>query len=539
MAMASMRQAIETAMAAVNRGDFGQALAIARAVAEKHPGDPNALQIIGLSLAKQGRIEEAIDAFKRADRSAPNHPPILNTLGALLKDLGDYDAAKSFLLRASRLAPGLAQAHRNLAELYEISGDLKNARASHEEALKADPRNAESWGCLAHFLEERHDLEGARKCAERAIAINPHQANAHMALAEMEARAGDHAAVIFRIRSLLTNSAPTPVNRAKLCGLLSRALEKTNQYGDAFTAAKEANGLLRERNRARMERTPSPRSPDNIARMTDFFAAANPANWAPHEKLEGPAPVFSMGFPRSGTTLLDQILSSCDNVFVLEEKATLADAGSDFIMMKGGLERLENLTTREINHYRALYWKRAQAEAKNAPANAVFIDKLPLHTVMLGLIWRLFPDARIIFSLRDPRDVVLSCFQQTFGMNVAMYQFLDLKSAASYYDRVMRLADICRQKFPYRIHDVRYERIVTDFRNEIESVLNFLDLPWTERVERFAETARGRQISTPSAKQVIHGLYASSSGKWRNYRTEMANVLPLLAGWAQRFGYSE
>ena len=165
------------------------------------------------------------------------------------------------------------------------------------------------------------------------------------------------------------------------------------------------------------------------------------------------------------------------------------------------------------------------------------IDKLPLDTALLGLIHFLFPGARIIFALRDPRDVVLSCFQQNFGMNAAMYQFLDLNSAAAYYDQVMRLGLLWREKLPLKVHVVRYESIVSDFEREVSALLTFLDLPWSDDLRNFHETARKRTIRTPSARQVIQPLYASSSGKWRNYETELAPVRAVLDPWARRFGY--
>ena len=539
MPRTSLKQVVEAAMAAAARGDMETAVTLARSITKIVPNEPNAQQIIGLAFAKQGRVEDAIDAFRRAESAAPNHPPILNTLGALLKEQGDYGGAEPYLMRATRLAPDLAPAHCNLAELFNLKGESGKARTAYDAALKADPRNAESWGSYALFLEERHDIENARVSAERALSLNPRQASAHMALAEIDARAGDHSAAAARIAELLAVSAQSLVNRAKMNGILARSLEKLGRYGEAFASSKAANDDMRARFRARMEGAASPRSPESVRRMIAFFERPKIGGWTSFENPDGPAPVFFLGFPRSGTTLLDQILSSCVGVQVLEEKATLADAGTDFIMSDGGLERLPRLSIDEVNYYRARYWERVESEVGALPAGSIFIDKLPLHTVMLGLIWRIFPDAKIIFSIRDPRDVVLSCFQQTFGMNVAMYQFLELQTAAAYYDMVMRLAETCREKFPYHLHEVRYEKIVSDFRGEIEPVLEFLGLPWSENAERFAETARNRHISTPSAKQVIQGIYSTSSGRWRNYATELAPVLPILAPWVRRLGYAE
>lgn len=528
----------DAAVAAARRGDLDSAIDLANRLLERNPRDANALQVLGLAYARQRRLDHALDAFLQADAIAPNHPPILNSIGKLLKERGDLENARSYLERATRLAPDMAEAHFNLADLLSSLGDRDRARAGFQNALKINPRNPEFWGLFSLFLEQEHDLEKAHEYAKRALTLQPRLATAHMALAEIDARRGDYAAVVKRIENLLTTADPGPVNTAKLCGMLARALEKLGRYDESFAASSRANRLFADCYAEQMTGRPSPRSPESLAKQIAYFETCDLSAWTRFPELEGAAPIFLLGFPRSGTTLLDQILSTYDDVAVLEEKGTLADAGTELIVEGGGLEKLARLTREQIREYRRLYWRRVDSFL-GAPlaANAVFVDKLPMHTAMLGVIYRIFPDARIIFALRDPRDVVLSCFQQTFGMNVAMYQFLDLEGAARYYDQVMRLARACREKLPLRLHEVRYENVVTDFRGEVEPLLSFLGLEWRDDAERFFEKALTRNISTPSAKQVIHGLYKSSIGKWRRYETQMKPVLPMLQPWARAFGY--
>jgi hypothetical protein len=139
--------------------------------------------------------------------------------------------------------------------------------------------------------------------------------------------------------------------------------------------------------------------------------------------------------------------------------------------------------------------------------------------------------------LRDPRDVVLSCFQQTFDMNAAMFEFLSLEGAARYYDAVMRLFAIYRQKLLLDLHLIRYEDLLGDFEGEIRRLLGFLGVPWDEAVRNYRETAKKRLINTPSASQVVRPLYTSARGKWRNYRAQLEPVLPLLEPWVKAFGY--
>lgn len=532
----TIRQTLEAAMAAVSRGDLGQAQGLADSVLAIAPSDPNALQIRGLVFARTGRLTDALAAFREAERILPNHPPILNSIGALHRDLGDYESALPYLKRAAACAPGFAQAHRNLAELAALQGDAKAARQGYEVALQLEPRNSETLGGYALLLESLHAIAEARAAAAAALEIDPGQILAHSALAEIDARNGDYDSVIKRVEMALRESEAGAINRARLLGIQARALEKLGRYADSFSASRSANELLARAYSARLDGALSPISPNNIEKMIAHFDALDLRSPIDAALLGNRAPIFLVGFPRSGTTLLDQILTG-SGVKVLEEKPLLNDAALDFVINDDGLRELGRLDTVGANKYRQAFWARATAIEKQIAGHQFVVDKTPLNTALLGVIAQIFPDAKVIFAIRDPRDVVLSCFQQTFGANVAMSQFLTLESAARYYDRVMTLGDICRRKFPIKAHEVRYENLVADFRAEIEPLLEFVGVGWSENASRYAETAKTRIISTPSAKQVIEPIYSRSAGKWRLFENELAPVLPVLDPWVRRFGY--
>jgi hypothetical protein len=160
-----------------------------------------------------------------------------------------------------------------------------------------------------------------------------------------------------------------------------------------------------------------------------------------------------------------------------------------------------------------------------------------LGSVVIPLIARLFPAARILFAERDPRDVVLSCFRRGFKVNPSMYQFVSLEGAARFYDAVMGVADRYRRLVPERVHAVRYESLVTDFEGQVRAICAFTGLEWTESLNDFAQTARSRTIRTPSAPQVRKGLYTSGAGQWRRYARHLAPVRPVLDRWVAALGY--
>ena len=155
--------------------------------------------------------------------------------------------------------------------------------------------------------------------------------------------------------------------------------------------------------------------------------------------------VFLVGFPRSGTTLLGQVLASHPMIETMEEWSCLDDAHA-FVLEDGGLDRLAALDGAALDRYRAAYWKRV-AESGATLSRSVILDKVPLNSVLLCLVAKLFPNAKILLALRDPRDVVLSCFRRQFGMNAQMYEFITLQGAAAYYDAVQRLCHIYRENW--------------------------------------------------------------------------------------------
>jgi hypothetical protein len=247
--------------------------------------------------------------------------------------------------------------------------------------------------------------------------------------------------------------------------------------------------------------------------------------------------VFLIGFPRSGTTLLEKALSSHPDIVSLEEVDVLGVVGNPLLARDAQLDRLIQMTAPEADVLRAAYW-RGVGEAMQAPIGGrIFIDKLPLHTSSLPLIARLFPDARVLFALRDPRDVVLSCFRRRFRINAAMFEFLTLDGAARYYDAVMRMAVACRGALPLAFHTVRHEAVVADFEGELGRALGFIGAPWNPDVKNFAALAR-TSTRTPSAPQVARGLNADGVAQWRRYRAQLAPIAPILAPWVERFGYN-
>ena len=249
-------------------------------------------------------------------------------------------------------------------------------------------------------------------------------------------------------------------------------------------------------------------------------------------------PVFLIGFPRSGTTLLDTILRSHRAVEVIEEKDPLHLTE---ILGINNLQRqisnFNSLKENDLNAMRKTYNSRLKFHSKDA--GKLIIDKLPLHTIAIPLINLLFPNARVIFALRHPCDSILSCFQQAFKPNTAMANFTTLDRSVDFYDKVMNGWITYNENLNVDHTISKYEDLLDNFDESVLKVLKHLNLPWDDGVREYRNTAKNRKfIKTPSASQVVQPLYKSSVGRWKNYQKYFSEHMDKINPWIDYFGYS-
>jgi hypothetical protein len=238
--------------------------------------------------------------------------------------------------------------------------------------------------------------------------------------------------------------------------------------------------------------------------------------------------VFLLGYPRSGTTLVEQILAMSDDVVTIEEEPTLALAAEKYLSGPAILKLFE-ASEAECDALRADYWARVHAAGGDVSGKS-FVDMDPFKAPHLPLIARLFPDAKIVLIRRDPRDVVWSCFRQTFAYSAVAVEFTSLERTARHFDAVMRLVEQALAALPLTVHEVQYEELVTDFDKATRALFAFLDLPWSPDVRNFPERARAARVKTASAEQVRRPLY-DGSGQWKRHAKHLKPVMPLLERW--------
>jgi hypothetical protein len=272
----------------------------------------------------------------------------------------------------------------------------------------------------------------------------------------------------------------------------------------------------------------------------NFFTKPNIKKWN-NLKLSNPKrdPIFLVGFPRSGTTLLDTILRSHPLIEVVEEKPIINQLVDSLNKLsKKGLKNLEKINETQVEKLRKVYFDSFDAQIKSKNNSKIYIDKLPLNIVYAGEIIRIFPNAKFIVLIRHPYDCVFSCFMQNFELNDAMANFSNLEDAARLYDYVMSLWMQYLSIFKINYCEVKYENLIKYFKPTVSSVFKFLNLSWNNSVLEYSTTAKERDnIATPSYNQVTKPLYSHANGRWKKYENQMLNINPFLKKWLEKYNY--
>jgi tetratricopeptide (TPR) repeat protein len=428
-------------------------------------------------------------------------------------------------------APGFVDAYLNLSEVLKTQDRFDEARSVLAKARESVPEHLGVLGKLAALLEETGAAEEAENLTRRGLALDPDDPFLNLTAAKCERRRGQLQAAIKRLERIGPMLGHTELDGVIL-KTLGQLYDRVSEYSLAFQKLRAGNEILAR---------------DAIARGVDagdFLhendAACSPIVDAPPQHMPSTGapdrlPVFLVGFPRSGTTLLNQILDNHPRLQSLEEKPAV-DAMLQAVLGAPDIASLlaDPVALRQL---RTAYFSVVDQNLELAPDTSL-VDKYPLNILRMPLIYRVFPGAKVLLALRHPCDACLSCYMQSFKLNSAMASFLSLEQTARLYVAAMQRWQWCVENLGMNVHVVRYESLVDDFQKEVETVLEFLGLPWDDAVADFAESARQRgRISTPSYHQITQPIYRHAVNRWRNYADHLHDILPSLTPFIRAFGY--
>lgn len=422
----------------------------------------------------------------------------------------------------------------HIAAIYLLK-DPKAAIPHLERAHAIDPEHFETLTLLARANERVNNWPEAEKWALAVLERDPSNPHALSALAAAWVEAGKAGDAAARIEEAFKPGGNDPLADAAVYERLGRAREAGGDYREAFEAHMAGNRIVQSAFADRINPAAEIAGPPALKRIADFYGSMD--EQAMPESIDDlPDPAFLLGFPRSGTTLLENMLAAHPKVETTDERPFLDPIANAAGSTPESLARFFSASDDELRRMRSWYWQNARKGPP--PQGHVFIDKQPSNTIWLGLIAKVFPRARILFAVRDPRDVLLSNLFLTFDTNPFGLHMLSPRQAAEYYGLVMSAGQAALRAFPQlAVHQVQYESVVADWEGEARKALDFLGAGWDDEVRSYRDSLSKRRISTPSARQVSKPVYTSAREKWRRYDFAFDGIRDRIDPWLDHWGY--
>jgi len=586
----------------VGEGDFKEAEVLLRKSVDINPKDVNTQVNLACVLRDLGNPKEAEKLLKNALEINPIYEIALTNLGAVLNELEKIDEAEKYLRKALHINPASPMTLNNLGNVLTGKKNNTEAELCYRKAIEINSDFSLAYNNLASLLSRQGKLKEAEEFTEKAIFYNPKFELAYVNLGSikidldksLEAEELFLSAIkinknynyayrnLFRLYEKTNNISKLKTKieslkedkniineilmfKARISFrekdfIMAKKLidqvtnnwikntdhstnllywsfkafieEKVKNYDEAFKCFEKSQLNLKYEDC-------NPKVFQNY--IHTYRKNLDNKDFSNHNKkikiFKNP-PVFLIGFPRSGTTLLDTILRSHPEIDVLEEKPIINSVEQIIkSKFKCSLDELHKLNKNDLDFLSSYYFEVLKNNCDNKKAK-ILIDKFPFQTVCLPLINLLFPNAKIIFTHRNPYDTVLSCFQQSFEPNNAMSNFRSIESTSKIYDLTMNMWIDYKSKFKMNFITSKYENLIDDFDTHISGILDFLEVKWDENIKNYRHTAYKREkINTPSSSQVVQPLYKSSINKWKNYEKYFKNSNQYLDKWINYFKY--
>jgi Tfp pilus assembly protein PilF len=478
----------------------------------------------------------ALALYQKLIRQSPRQAVIWYECGNAAFKSRQMDLADRAWSKAVEVEPRNADLVGMVGHQFEAARRPDKARACFIRAAEADPRGINPRISLAVLLEKSHCLDDARAAVMECLAIDPRDDQARYFLAVLDRREGKLQEAENQLRDLITSQPRHAYVQYAARYELAQVLDRTDRFDEAMRFLAEAKDIVR----GLADTAVLMRSYDQTAESARRFTAGQPKDvlrsWAklfPEAKRDAIPPLaFLGGHPRSGTTLLEQILDAHPGVAALDEPPAFLE------VLQPEFHKSSELSSARVNVLRRIYIQALRDELGADPAEKLLIDKNPSPTARLPLWLRVFPELRVIIALRDPRDVVISCYFQNIPLNSANVNFLSLERLAKHYADLMGIWLAVREWPGFNWIETRYEDIVADLPREGRRVTQFLGLQWHTDQERFYETSAAKQLYSPTYQDVTRPVYQRSVGRWHAYERHLSPIFSVLEPFCRAFGMS-
>ncbi len=496
-------------------GRLDEAVASCRKALQIRPDYAEAHSNLGDVLNCLGKPEEAVASYGRALQIKPDFVVALNNLGAALNDLGKPEEAVSSLTRALQIQPDLAEAHNNLGTAFNILGKPEEAELSLTRALQIKPDYAEAHNNLGATLNDLGRPDEAEASCNKALQIDPAFAKAHRFLSTVKKYQDSDPQIHQMLKLIERNNLPDE-DRIHLNFALAKAHEDVGDYDKAFSYYVEGNRLRKEE--LNFEISFSRKS---FAKTKATFTKDVPALSVPEESelAKCQRPVFILGMPRSGTTLVEQMLASHSQVH----------GAGELVLLGRSVKSIEwtstQLSADQLQSVRQSYLSGLKRLGVSEP---YVTDKMPVNSCWIGFIVAAIPEARIVHVTRDARATCWSNFKHYFSGKGNGFAY-DLQDVCEYYKMSIELMAFWNEKYPGQIYDLNYEALTEHQEDETRKLIEYVGLDWEDQCLEFHNTRRA--IQTASVMQVRQKMYRGSSDAWRKYEKHLGSMVESLGGF--------
>jgi tetratricopeptide (TPR) repeat protein len=478
---------------------------------------------------------QALPLYEKLTRQCPGKAVIWFEYGNAASGLRRTELADQAWCKARELEPRNAELVGMIGHRYQGLRQPEKARACFAQAAAADPRGINSRISLAVLLEQNHLLDQARAAVEECLAIDPRDDQALYFQAVLDRRETKLEAAERRLRDLIASEPRHPYVRYACRYELAQVLDRTDRFDEAMGLLSEAKNIVRNLTDTELMIKGYDQGADSARRFTNGLPKNILHTWArffpERKRIAIPPLAFLGGHPRSGTTLLERILDAHPAVAALDEPTAFLD------VLQPEFHKSQNLSSPRINVLRRLYTQALLQELGPGSTGKLLVDKNPSPTARLPLWLRVFPELRVLIALRDPRDVVLSCYFQNIPLNAVNVNFLSFERVARHYADLTDVWLAVRQWEGFQWLETKYEDTVADLEKEGRRVTSFLGLAWHEEQTHFYEKSRKKQHYSPTYQDVTRPIYTRSVARWRAYEKHLAPILPALEPYCRLFGY--
>jgi tetratricopeptide (TPR) repeat protein len=505
-------------------GRWEEAEQLYREVLRDNPANVDAMRLLGNVAMQTGRIYYAERLFRRAVSNAPDFVMAQIDLGHALKKQSRLEEAIDQLRQAIRLEPDNVQAHHLLGSTLSLAAQTHEAVDAYQKVLELAPKHTGAMLGLGHVLKTVGRQEEAIEAYRNCIRHKPHNGEIYWSLANLKTyQLTDED--IREMESMASGEAEgarevSEESRINFLFALAKAHEDRGEFDRAWEYYHEGN-----QQRRILETYDPVRDEvmnDEIVKVFDReFLGENTG--LGHPSME---PIFVVGLPRSGSTLIEQILASHSQVEGTSELPYAGLVASSLNRNRAdGINYPHAVRELEEEHFKRLGGDYLDlARIHRIEGRPVFIDKMPNNFPTVGFIHLILPNAKIIDARRYPLDSCLSCYRQLFARGQSFTY--DLTEIGEYFIQYQRMMDHWHEVLPGRCLTVQYEEVVTDFENQVRRLLDYCELPWEDTCMRYYETER--PVRTASSEQVRQPVYSKSVNFWRNYEERLAELVEVL-----------